>query len=159
MGFEVRRLAPKEVDAALLLAWETFLAFEAPAYTPEGVANFRRDILENKAFRRACMSGENRMWGAFDGRRLAGMFAMRGESHICLAFTQQDYHRKGVATALFQSLLHEVRTENPEVCRITVHSSPYGLPFYLRMGFLPACEEQTADGIRFTPMTYEIKKN
>lgn len=159
MEFDVRRLAPKEVGAALSLAWETFLAFEAPDIAPEGVANFRRDILENEAFRHACMSGENRMWGAFDGGRLIGMSAMRGKSHICLVFTHQEYHRKGVATAIFQTLLQEVRADNPEVCRITLHSSPYGLPFYLRVGFLPVGEEQTVDGIRFTPMVYEIRKN
>jgi len=35
-----------------------------------------------------------------------------------------------------------------------VNASPYGLPFYKAIGFVPTDEEKTVNGIRFTPMEY-----
>jgi GNAT superfamily N-acetyltransferase len=156
MNYEIRRLHSCEVAAALDLAMETYLEFEAPDYGPEGVTTFRRDIYDNAAFRAACMSGTNRMWGALDGTRIIGLMAMRGESHIVLVFTHRDYHRQGVASAILQALLADVRRENPSIRRLTLNSSPYGLPFYLHAGFNPADVEKTINGIRFTPMTYDL---
>lgn len=156
MNYEIRRLRPEELEAALDLAWTTYLRYEAPDYGPEGVASFRRDIVENKTFQDACRSGENRMWGALDGDRLVGIFVMRGKSHICLVFTHSDYHRKGIATALLKQLVADVKAEQPELKQLTLNSSPYGKPFYLKSGFRETEEEKTVDGIRFTPMILEI---
>ena len=156
MKYEIRRLRPDEVDAALDLAMETYLEFEAPDYGPEGVTTFRRDIYDNAAFRAACLDGTHRMWGALDGNRIIGLMAMRGESHIVLVFTHRDYHRQGIASAILQALLADVRRENPQLRRLTLNSSPYGLPFYLHAGFRPADAEKTINGIRFTAMTYDL---
>ena len=156
MNYEIRRLRPDEVDAALDLAMETYLEFEAPDYGPEGVTTFRRDIYDNEAFRAACVDGTNRMWGALDGDRIVGLIAMRGESHIVLVFTHRDYHRRGIASAILRALLNDVRRENPDLRRLTLNSSPYGLPFYLHAGFQPADVEKTINGIRFTAMTYDL---
>ena len=156
MNYEIRRLRPDEVDAALDLAMETYLEFEAPDYGPEGVTTFRQDIYDNAAFRAACMDGTNRMWGALDGERIVGLMAMRGESHIVLVFTHRDYHRRGIASAILQALLNDVRRENSDLRRLTLNSSPYGLPFYLHAGFQPADVEKTINGIRFTAMTYDL---
>ena len=154
--YEIRRLQPSEVDAALDLAMETYLEFEAPDYGPEGVITFRRDIYDNAAFRTACMDGTNRMWGALLDGRIIGLMAMRGESHIVLVFTHRDHHRQGVASAILQALLADVRRESPDLRRLTLNSSPYGLPFYLHAGFKPADAEKTINGIRFTAMTYDL---
>lgn len=156
MDFLVRRLRPEEVDSAMALAWDTFMRFEAPDYGPEGVETFRKDIIENERFLESCRNGSNRLWGAFDRETLAGIFGMRGKSHICLAFTRYDYHRKGVATAIFQKLLADVRHENPELRQITLNSSPYGKPFYHHVGFRDADVEKTINGIRFTAMVYDL---
>ena len=156
MSLEIRRLRTDEVDAALDLALTTFIEFEAPDYGPEGVSTFRRDIVDNAAFRAACMNGENRMWGAVDGSRIVGLMAMRGKSHIVLVFTHRDYHRRGVASGILRQLLADVRAQQPDLRRITLNSSPYGLPFYLHAGFTPAGSEQTINGIRFTPMFYDL---
>lgn len=154
MEYPIRRLCPEELEAALELAMDTFLRFEAPDYGPEGIASFRRDIIDNPQFHENCRNGSNRMWGAFDEDRLVGLFAMRGESHICLVFTRHGYHRKGIASSIFHRLLADVQRENPDVLRVTLNSSPYGKPFYLHTGFRPTDEEKTINGIRFTPMEY-----
>lgn len=156
MDYPVRRLYPDELDVAMELALDTFLRYEAPDYGPEGVASFWRDIIDNSAFQEACRGGKNRMWGAFDGEMLIGLFVMRGESHICLVFTHHAYHRKGVATSIFRKLLADVRQENPQVSKLTLNSSPYGKPFYHHVGFQDADVEKCIDGIRFTAMEYHL---
>lgn len=157
MDYPIRRLRADELSTALELAWDTYLRFEAPDYGPEGVEAFRRDIVENEVFHAACRSGENRMWGAFDGEKLIGLFAMRGKSHIVLVFTHHAYHRQGIASAIFKVLLEDFKRENPELTKLTLNSSPYGKPFYLHAGFKEADVERTIDGIRFTAMEYIIK--
>ena len=156
MNYDIRRLRADEVNEALDLAMETSLEFEAPDYGPEGVTTFRRDIYDNEAFRAACVEGTNRMWGALDCGRIVGLMAMRGASHIVLVFTHRDYHRQGIASAILQALLADVRRENPDLRRLTLNSSPYGLPFYLHAGFKPADAEKTINGIRFTSITYDL---
>ena len=156
MKYPVRRLRADELAMAMDLALDTFLRYEAPDYGPEGVASFRRDIIDNVDFAEKVRSGDNRMWGAFDGEKLIGLFAMRGESHICLVFTHHAYHRQGVATAVFRQLTADVRRENPELKRLTLNSSPYGKRFYLHTGFYPTDEEKTVNGIRFTPMAFDL---
>lgn len=152
-AFIVRRLRPWEIQRALNLCWETFLLYEAPVYGPEGVEEFRSSVVESRAFRFACQKGYNRMWGGFDRGFLCGVMAMRGESHLCLAFTHRDYLRRGVATAIFKRLLADVRRENPQVNAITLNASPCGLPFYRRMGFVETGPEQVSHGMIYTPMS------
>ena len=47
---------------------------------------------------------------------------------------------------------------NPALEELTLNSSPYGLPFYLSVGFEALSMEQEINGIRFTPMKYVLKR-
>ncbi len=144
-GYPVRRLTEEEIPAALALAWRVFSEYESPDYTPEGTEEFRntlhdQDYLAGLAY-----------YGAFDGEKLIGMLALRtAKRHVCFVFVDGAYHRRGVGTKLFARLFADFPGG-----RITLNSSPYGVPFYKRIGFKPTDCEQTVRGIRFTPMAYE----
>ena len=156
--FTIRRIDSNEVDAAIDLAFEVFMEFEAPVYKPEGVETFKRDVVNNRDFLEKAKSGICPIYGAFDGDKIIGMFGMREDmQHINLVFTKKEYHRRGVATLIFNYLLDDVMRQKPEIKEITLNSSPYGLPFYLHIGFIPVRDEMEIDGIRFTPMKYVIK--
>lgn len=143
--FTVRALEESETDAALRLVWNVFVEFEAPDYGREGVDEFQK-CLNDAGF----LAGI-RYYGAFCEENLIGVLGVREqEAHVCFLFVDGAYHRRGVGTALFQRL----RQDRPE-SKITVNSSPYGLPFYQALGFTAAGGEQTVNGIRFTPMFYE----
>ena len=154
--YSIRKIKPKEVNNALALALEVFMQFEAPDYRPEGVVTFKRDIIENEAFIADCKRGLCPIYGAFDDNKLIGIIGMRSKTHINLVFVKRDYHRQGVATAIFRFLLNDLLRENPNLHEITLNSSPYGKPFYLHIGFVPLSDEQEINGIRFTPMKYVI---
>lgn len=152
--YPIRRIKPEEVDNALALALEVFMQFEAPDYRPEGVDTFKRDIIQNDGFIADCKQGVCPIYAAFDGNKIIGIIGMRTKTHINLVFVKKEYHRQGVATAIFRFLLHDLLNENPELGEITLNSSPYGKPFYLHLGFVPLSEEKELNGIKFTPMKY-----
>ncbi|MDE6442166.1 MAG: GNAT family N-acetyltransferase [Clostridia bacterium] len=153
----IRKITADEVNDALELALEVFMQFEAPDYSSKGVETFKQDIIENSTFINNCKSGACPIYGAFDNGKLIGIIGMRSnKTHINLAFVKKEYHRHGVATAIFRFLVKDLLSENPDLHEITLNSSPYGKPFYLHTGFTPLSEEQEIDGIKFTPMKYII---
>lgn len=155
--YTIRKITDGEVDEALALALEVFMEFEAPDYGPEGVASFKRDIVENEVFINQCRQGICPIYAAFDGDKIVGIMGMRSnKTHINLVFTKKECHHQGIATALFEFLKKDILTENPNLKEITLNSSPCGKGFYLHIGFVPQSEEQTVNGIQFTPMKYLI---
>ena len=160
MNFIIRKIFSNEVEEAMELAREVFMQFEAPDYGDAGVDTFKRDIVENPTFIDNAKKGLCPIYAAFDGDKMVALIGMRSsKTHINLVFTKKEYHRKGIATAIFKFLLNDLLNENPSLNELTLNSSPYGLPFYISLGFIPLSEEQEINGIRFTPMKYIIKKN
>lgn len=141
---QIRRLFDPEIPAALDLAWKVFSEYESPDYSTEGTEEFRK-----------CLNDEEYLYGidyygAFDSSKLIGLIGIRPNlEHICFFFVDGQYHRKGIGTKMFDHLL-----ENYKGNFITVNSSPYGLCFYKKLGFVSTEEEKTINGIRFTPMIY-----
>lgn len=155
----IRKITAEEVESAMHLALEVFMQFEAPDYPPAGVETFKRDIVENPEYLEQARQGVCPIYGAFDGGNIVALIGMRSDrKHINLVFTKQEYHRKGIASAIFRRLLEDIRKENPAQDVLTLNSSPYGLPFYLAIGFEPLGREQEINGIRFTPMKYAIRR-
>ena len=153
----IRKISSNEVESAMELALEVFMQFEAPDYHPSGVETFKRDIVENADYLEKAKQGICPIYGAFDGEKMIALIGMRrNKTYINLVFTKKEYHRKGIATTIFNYLLKDVLSENPNIRELTLNSSPYGLPFYLHIGFIPLSDEQEINGIRFTPMKYII---
>jgi GNAT superfamily N-acetyltransferase len=143
--FSIRRLSQDERQTALDLAWAVFSEYESPDYSAEGTEEFRK-CLHDEGY----LSGLH-YYGTFDGEKLIGEIAIRPDrKHICFFFVDGRYHRRGIGTRMFRRLLEDYPNET-----ITLNSSPYGLPFYKAIGFVPTDEEKTVNGIRFTPMKYE----
>lgn len=143
-GFVIRRLSETEIPAALELAWSVFSEYESPDYSEEGTEEFRKCLHDEKY-----LAGME-YYGVFDHTKLIGEIAIRPDrSHICFYFVDGKYHRLGIGTRLFRFLLNDYPDRE-----ITLNSSPYGLPFYKAIGFVATEEEQTVNGIRFTPMVY-----
>ena len=153
----IRKITSDEVECAMDLALEVFMQFEAPDYHPSGVDTFKRDIVENPEYLENARRGVCPIYAAFDGDKMVALIGMRSnKKHINLVFTKKEYHRRGIAKAIFNYLLDDVLKENPTLDELTLNSSPYGVPFYLAIGFVPLSDEQEINGIRFTPMKYVI---
>lgn len=148
-SFTVRKLEKSETQSACSLAWQVFSEYESPDYPAEGTEEFRN-----------CLHDENYLagiecYGAFDHDKLIGMVGIRKDKcHICFFFVDGKYHRLGTGTKLFKCI-----SEDYSEKAVTLNSSPYGLPFYKSLGFTETDSEQTVNGIRFTPMKQERRKN
>lgn len=97
------------------------------------------------------------MMTAFRDKKMVGMITLRNEMHISLLFVDRDYHRQGIGRMLIERMAAYVRDELGKN-RMTVNASPYGVPFYHRVGFRDLGAERCQDGIIYTPMEYLLKK-
>ena len=148
-GYLIRKLEENETQKALSLAWKVFSEYESPDYSPEGTEEFHKCLHDDDY-----LAGIE-YYGAFDGSTLVGTVGIRKDKcHICFFFVDGKYHRLGIGTRLFECVKAEYFGKT-----ITLNSSPYGLPFYQSLGFHKTDEEQTVNGIRFTPMTVEVKRD
>jgi GNAT superfamily N-acetyltransferase len=80
-----------------------------------------------------------------------GVIASRPPCHISLLFVDKQFHRKGLAKAMFNEVL-SYYLPFTECTEVTVNSSPYAVEAYHRMGFADTAAEQEVNGIRFVPM-------
>lgn len=139
----VRRLYPEEIQSALDLCWEVFLRFEAPEYSEEGIAEFRKSLDDKERTRNL------QFYGAFSGDELVGVLCMRAPQHIGGFFVKADYQRRGIGRELFETMRRDYDKQE-----FTVNASPYAVEVYKHLGFVATDEEQVVSGIRFTPMIF-----
>lgn len=141
---EIRKIRKAEMATALQLIWETFLQFEAPDYSQQGIDSFyefisNQEIIDSLEF-----------FGAFDNNTLRGVIATNdNRKHICCFFVSAVYQKQGIGKQLWEYL--KGNSSNGE---FTVNSSPFAVPVYHKLGFVDTNTEQLTDGIRYTPMKY-----
>lgn len=141
-----------ELTEALQLVWRTFLEFEASEYSAEGVQAFKEFI----AFTNISEKLEHEdlvIWGYYEKDQLVGVIAVREANHISLLFVEKEQHHKGIARALYTTAVDYCFKQHHNK-RITVNSSPYAVEVYKRLGFSAVGNEETVNGIRFTPMAH-----
>ena len=144
LSMEVKKIDDTQITNAIDLIWQTFLQFEAPDYSEEGVKSFQ-DFIENKEIIKTL-----EFWGAYDEEELKGVIATNeNRKHICCFFVKAQYQRQGIGRKLWDFL-----RENSSSKTITVNSSPYAVPVYHKLGFVDTDTEQLSDGMRYTPMQF-----
>ena len=80
---EVKKIDDTQITNAIDLIWQTFLQFEAPDYSEEGVKSFQ-DFIENKEIIKTL-----EFWGAYDEEELKGVIATNeNRKHICCFFVK-----------------------------------------------------------------------
>lgn len=142
---EIKKLDETQYAIAIDLIWSTFLQFEAPDYSAEGIRSFKA-FIDNKEIIKTL-----EFWGAYDNKELKGVIATNNNrKHICFFFVKALCHRQGIGRKLFEYLC-----EHSQNKIITVNSSPYAVPIYHKLGFADLDIEQVSDGMRYTPMKYE----
>ena len=143
---EIKEIKDFQMKEALELVWKVFLEFEAPDYTKEGIAEFKKTI-DDKTW-----IEKRKFLGAFDDDKIVGVIATFETSHIALLFVDGNYHRKGIGRKLFET----VKKQNYKGF-FTVNSSPYAHDVYKHFGFCDTDTEQVVKGLRFIPMKLELR--
>ncbi|MFA0815719.1 MAG: GNAT family N-acetyltransferase [Anaerofustis sp.] len=134
----------QDFAAAMELVRRVFLQLTAPDYEESGIRTFL-DFIENKS------TGDLLdTYCAYNEAQLIGVISTRNAgSHLSLFFVTDAFQRQGVGKLLFETVL-----EASSSAEFTVHSSPYAVDIYRKLGFEPLGSECVSDGIRYTPMIY-----
>lgn len=142
----IRKMKENELDKIITLVMDVFMKYEAPDYTDEGINSFKDFVFDKEKVKSLKI-----LVAETDGK-IVSMIAVRNNTHIALLFTHEDYHRKGIAKRLFET----VKKGLDKGTIMTVNSSPYAVDVYKKLGFVIEENEQTVDGIRFTKMKLEV---
>lgn len=140
---KVKKLSKKEIPCALELVRNVFLEFDAKDYSKEGVREFM-NTLDNEGFVESL-----KFYGAFEGKEMVGVLAMREKQHISLFFVKAEHHKKGIGRKLFEYMKNDCA-----IREFTVNSAPYAAEVYRRLGFVDTAAEQITNNIRYIPMKY-----
>ena len=141
---EIKKLDETQITYAIDLIWSTFLQFEAPDYSQQGIDSFY-EFISNQG-----IIDSLEFFGAFDNNTLRGVIAANdNRKHICCFFVSAVYQKQGIGKQLWEYL-----KENSSNGEFTVNSSPFAVPIYHKLGFVDTNTEQLTDGIRYTPMKY-----
>lgn len=146
----IRSIKENEWEEAMNLAWDTFILYEAPEYSKEGITSFK-NFVRDPILKTLFIEGKYNVLAAINNNIIVGIIGVRNETHISLLFVDSEYHRKGIARRLVKEMFERTYAKYGKR-EMTVNSSPYAVGFYHKMGFVDTDVEQTTDGIRYTPM-------
>ena len=149
-----RAMTADDAPGVSRLILDVFEALIAAEYSEEGRAEFARYVDADALVRR--LASNHCMLVAVNGPRLAGVIEMRDNDHVSLLFVDQACQRRGVARTLLAEALAVVRPARPDLERVTVNSSRYGVPAYEKLGFRQTGPERSVNGIVFIPMAHQL---
>ncbi|WP_342119518.1 GNAT family N-acetyltransferase [Pseudoduganella sp. OTU4001] len=137
--------------SALILSLQPYLTIEPDgAGAEEFLVTLQPDIIRRN------LQAENYSYHlAYDGEVLAGVAAVRDNTHLFSLYVGSAWHGQGIARRLW----HVVRDEalargNPG--RFTVNSSAFAESMYRHLGFVPTGPMAEMHGLRFIPMRLDL---
>jgi GNAT superfamily N-acetyltransferase len=145
---------PAEVEKACHLIDEVFERYNAPDYSVEGTAEFRK---YNHPDAVRARTANHFAWVAVDQGHLVGVIEIRNHRHISQLFVASEWKGKGIARKLWSEALQQCLQVNPDLKEFTVYSSPYAVVVYEKLGFRQSSPEQSVNGLRFIPMVLHLK--
>ncbi len=147
-----RMMTPADAEAVSRLILESFTEFIAGGYSDEGRAEFTRYVQGAALVDRS--RSNHCVLVALAGERPAGVIELRDNDHVSLLFVDSRFQRRGIARELLARAMSVARPAKPGLERVTVNSSPFGVPMYERLGFRQTGPERTVNGIVFIPMAH-----
>lgn len=152
--FQIRMARKEEWETAMELAFRVFLKYEAREYGPEGIRNFS-EFVTDESLKKMFLTGRYLVFVATEGDKIIGLITLRSGNHISLLFVDNEYHRRGVGSALIR-YLQEYMLSHTGYEKVTVNAAPYGIPFYHNLGFSDTGIQTKKDGIIYTPMEFYL---
>jgi len=149
-----REIHKGEEEDVCQLIMDCFGEFVAPEYSKEGITEFSKYI--TLGFTTYRLANNHFILLALDIGIIVGVIEARNNNHISLFFVRTEYQKLGIGKKLNELAIDKCKTLRPDITNIEVHSSPYAVPIYGKLGFVKVNTEQIVNGLRFTPMTFHI---
>lgn len=151
---QIRPAEESDAESAVALVLRAFDEFIAPDYPADGIEHFYTHVTKEALV--AAINDGKIVRLATVGNRLVGVVQLRDEAHITWLYVDGACHGRGIGRQLVVSAAEQIRERTPSITEITLNSSPFAVPIYVRMGFEINGAEQIKDGMRFTPMRAAI---
>lgn len=151
----VRMMEQKDISEAVLLIREGYDKFVAHDYTQEGTVRFY-EYASAEAITARFEGGTHFSMVAVADGELIGIIEMRDFNHCSLFFVKPRFHGQGIGRWLFEEAVAHCRLSNPSLQTIGVHSSPYAVPIYKKLGFKNIGTLEEKNGIVYQPMVCKL---
>ena len=143
-----REMNPGEERSVCELVSQVFHVFVAPDYGLEGIEEFFR-LANPDAMKKRMQSG-GFVLVAYQDEVLVGMLEFFPPDRIAMLFVVIQH--QGIAKELLTHAVKKASAMHPDLSKVTVHSSPYAEPIYLKLGFNKIGNVRTEHGITYIPM-------
>jgi GNAT superfamily N-acetyltransferase len=122
-------------------------------FSVEARARFLEDHSEQKVKER--LMGDFRFYVGEHRKSIAGVAAIRSNSHLFYLFVGKAHQRTGLARRLLAQLVSDsLARGNPG--RFTVNASNHAVPAYEKLGFQRAEPTKNTDGVLYNPMVLAV---
>ena len=143
----IREIPKEETEEALSLVWRVFQEYEAPGCAEEGIDEFYK-----ASMRMGICPGFAGM-GRLFRKNWPGLLRQGTRGRISHSFLSRD----NITDGGLENGCFRLSGRRTVLIKMTVNSSPYAVPIYRRLGFRDTGAEQVVNGLRFTPMVYEMR--
>lgn len=145
----------EDAEAISCLACELSARYIVPDFTPEGSEILLSSMTNEKI--RKYMGDGFRYHVALSNNQVIGAIAIRDNSHLYHLFVNENFHRQGIATRLWETARDIcLATGNPG--RFTVNVSLNARPVYEKFGFVTTSSAQDKNGVIALPMKLTLDR-
>lgn len=153
--FPVHRAVPGDAPAIARLTIREVCRHVRADCSEQGFLRLLGELAARRVEER--LQGEFRYWVARDAGGIAGVCALRAESHLYHLFVASRWQGLGIGRCLWETARDDVLSRLPHVASFTVYASTFARPFYLRQGFRPDGAANVQNGIRSWPMSLAVR--
>mgnify|MGYP001554120691 FL=1 len=155
MGIRYRLGRPQDAVAIGVLARRVTQRWILPEQ-PASAAGPLLYGMSAKSIRQKMQDGQRFHLACQDDGRLAGVAAMRGDSHLFQFFVSTRLHGQGIARQLWQRTMRDA-IRRAGTRHFTLKASAMALPVYLHFGFVPSGPLLVSDtGLATQPMHLDL---
>ncbi|WP_374584877.1 GNAT family N-acetyltransferase [Pseudoduganella sp.] len=153
MAFKLRPGTAEDAAAisALILSLQPYLTI-APdgAGAEEFLVTLQPDIIRRN------LQAENYAYHlAFDGAQLAGVAAVRDNTHLFSLYVASPWHGQGIGKRLWE-VARDAALARGNPGSFTVNASQFAERMYRHLGFVPTGPMAEMHGLRFIPMRLDL---
>jgi GNAT superfamily N-acetyltransferase len=143
-----------ELSKVTSMVKAVFDKFNAPGFSEEGIRSFH-DLIAAETIRNRLLKNSF-MLVARKEDQIIGVIEIYYINHMLLLFTAETWQGCGIARSLLDTGISRCCREHEGLNQITVGAFDFAVPIYAKMGFVIYDQEQTINGIRFTPMVKAV---
>jgi len=150
MELETRSVTAVEAVAASAVVHASFVELAAADWTPQAQQVFLAESSSEALAKK--IQASSYAAGTFAGERMVGFLLMPNPALLGMLFVHPQWLRRGIAQSLWESARAYVESAFATTKTIELNATPYSLPFYRSVGFVPISAEFKREGCRATRM-------